>query len=40
MQAMKDGNLSEVEPVGEAIVNVGSITDAFPWKHALPKDQK
>jgi hypothetical protein len=40
MQAIKDGKLSEVEPVGEALVNTGSITDAFPWNHSLPKDQK
>lgn len=39
MQAMRDGKLNEVEPVGDAIVNKGSITDAFPWPHALPKDQ-
>ena len=40
MQAIKDGTLSEVEPVGEALVNLGSVVDAFPWKHALPASQK
>lgn len=40
MQAIKDGTLSEVEPVGSAIVNADSIVDAFPWKHDLPKSQK
>lgn len=40
MQAIKDGNLNEVEPVGDAIVSVGSIVDAFPWVHELPKEQK
>ena len=40
MQAIQDGTLNEVEPVGEAIVNLASITDAFPWKHALPEKQK
>lgn len=40
MQAIQDGALSEVEPVGEAIVNLASITDAFPWKHPLPEKQK
>jgi len=40
MQAIKDGTLSEVEPVGEALVNTASIVDAFPWRHDLPKSQK
>jgi hypothetical protein len=40
MQAIKNGTLNEVEPVGAALVNISAITDAFPWKHALPKDQK
>jgi len=38
--AIKEGTLSEVEPIGEAFVNVKAITDAFPWKHALPTAQK
>jgi hypothetical protein len=40
MNAIKEGKLDEVEPVGEAIVNIDAITDAFPWKHTLPKEQK
>jgi len=40
MNAIKDGNLNEVEPVGDAWVNLHSITDMFPWKHPLPKEQK
>ena len=40
MDAIKNGTLNEVEPVGEAFVNLDSVTDFFPWKHALPKDQK
>lgn len=39
-QAIKDGTLDEVEPVGRAFVNAASITDAFPWTHALPNAQK
>lgn len=30
MQAIRDGKLSEVEPVGVAFVFLGAITDAFP----------
>ena len=40
MNAIKDGTLDEVEPVGEAFVNINSITDAFPFKHKLPTEQK
>lgn len=40
MQAIKEGKLNEVEPVGSAILNVAAITDAFPWTHSLPRDQK
>lgn len=40
MQAIKDGTLSEVEPVGRCWVNSGAITDMFPWEHTLPKAQK
>lgn len=39
-QAIANGTLDEVEPVGEAIVNQDTICDAFPWKHPLPKEQK
>lgn len=40
MDAIKKGTLSEVEPVGPALVNVSAIVDAFPWVHKLPTDQK
>lgn len=38
--AIKEGSLSEVEPVGEAYVSLGSIVDMFPWTHELPTKQK
>ena len=40
MNAIKDGTLSEVEPVGEAFVSLNAIVDFFQWKHELPKEQK
>ncbi len=40
MQAIKKGELDEVEPVGTAFINIESITDAFPWPHELPTKQK
>jgi hypothetical protein len=40
MDAIKNGKLNEVEPVGEVLVNINSITDLFPWKHILPTTQK
>ena len=40
MQAIKEGSLSEVEPVGVAFINLKSVTDFFPWNHALPTTQK
>ena len=40
MGAIKDGTLSEVEPVGDAFVNLDTVTDFFPWKHKLPNEQK
>ena len=39
-QAIKEGTLSEVEPVGEAFLNLNSVVDFFPWKHRLPTMQK
>lgn len=39
-QALEKGTLNEVEPVGVAWVNTAAVTDAFPWKHALPLAQK
>lgn len=40
MNAIKDGTLDEVEPVGEMLVNVQSIIDIFMWSHSLPTEQK
>ena len=40
MDCIKNGELNEVEPVGEAFINLDSVTDFFPWKHQLPKAQK
>ena len=40
MNAIKEGDLDEVEPVGDAFINSNSIVDIFPWKHDLPKKQK
>lgn len=39
-QAIKEGTLNEVEPVGIAFINLSSVTDFFPWVHALPTEQK
>lgn len=38
--ALKSGEFSEVEPVGESYINLGSIIDAFPFEHKLPTKQK
>ena len=40
MQAIKDGTLNEVEPVGEWTVNLDTVTDFGPWRHKLPLSQK
>ncbi len=40
MNAIKEGTLNEVEPVGRAFLNINSVVDFFPWKHALPEKQK
>lgn len=40
MDALKKGELSEVEPVGQVWVNIEAIVDIFPWNHKLPKEQK
>jgi len=40
MQAIKEGTLEEVEPVGTAYINLDSVTDFFPWDHELPKEQR
>ena len=39
MSAIKEGTLNEVEPVGQAFLNLASVTDFFPWKHDLPTKQ-
>ena len=40
MNAIKDGTLSEVEPVGDAFINLDTVVDFFPWRHKLPSEQK
>ena len=38
-EAINKGILSEVEPVEvDMFVNFNSITDAFPWRHKLPRE--
>ena len=39
-QAITKGTLNEVEPVGSALVNLDSITDAFLWIFPPPRGQK
>jgi hypothetical protein len=39
-EAIRTGKLNEVEPVDEALVNLASVTDAFPWTHPLPREVK
>lgn len=39
--ALKAGTLNEVEPMPDGtLVAIGAITDAAPWAHALPTNQK
>lgn len=40
MNALKDGELNEVEPTDRMWVSIASIVDFFEWKHELPKEQK
>ena len=40
MNAIKNGTLKEVEPLGVAFINLNTVTDFFPWNHSLPKEQK
>jgi hypothetical protein len=40
MNALKTGELNEIEPVGTCIISLSAIVDMFPWNHALPKLQK
>ena len=40
-EAIMNGVLDEVEPVEVPMfLNMASITDAFIWKHKLPREQK
>lgn len=39
MNALQEGTLDEVEPVGQQWVNIETIVDMFPWRHDLPKEQ-
>ena len=38
--ALQNGDLTEVEYVGECSVNMASIVDTFPWTHDLPTATK
>jgi len=40
MNAIKNGVLDEVEPLGVGFVNIETLTDFFPWNHDLPTEQK
>lgn len=40
MNAIKEGTLDEVEPVGDCFVSLDTVVDFFPWKHKLPTEQK
>lgn len=40
MNAIKDGELNEIEPLGDWMVNYNSITDMGYWKHSLNLKQK
>ena len=40
MACINTGSLSEVEPVGDAFLNLSTVVDFFPWKHELPIKQK
>lgn len=39
-KAIATGELSEVEYVGDAIVSMPAIVDAFPWCSKIPKETK
>jgi len=40
MQAIKEGKLDEVEPIGDMFLNINSFVDGTEWKHELPTEQK
>jgi hypothetical protein len=39
MQAIKEGKLVEVEPIGNWFFNMSAVVDGGIWKHALPNKQ-
>ena len=39
-EAILKGTLNEVEPVETMYLNTDAVTDAFPWSHPLPREQK
>jgi hypothetical protein len=38
--AIKTGELSEIEPTGNHFINLDTCTDFIPWNHELPRVQK
>ena len=40
MDFIKEGQLNEVEPVGDWFINKSVIVDGCIWKHALPTKQQ
>ena len=40
MNAIQDGTLDEVEPLGKWFINFNTVTDFGIWKHKLPTEQK
>ena len=40
MNAIKDGTLDEVEPLGRWFINLSTVTDFGIWKHKLPTQQQ
>ena len=39
MNAIKEGKLNEVEPVGDWFFNINTMVDGGEWKHPLPTKQ-
>jgi hypothetical protein len=39
-EAISKGTLNEVEFVGDAIVALNAISDAYPWNHKTPRESK
>jgi len=40
MNSIQDGELNEVEPVGDMFLNMETVVDFCPWNHDLPTEQK